>query len=49
MWESGKVISLKHYCVKDKKMTVDDETIKTLRQLHTELKLDEEVNMIKRG
>ena len=25
-------------------MTVDDETIQTLRQLHTELKLDEEVN-----
>ena len=27
-------------------MTVDDETIKTLRQLHCELKLDEEVDMI---
>ena len=28
-------------------MTVDDETIKTLRQLHIELKLEEEVNMIR--
>ena len=30
-------------------MTVDEETIRTLRQLHTELKLDEEVNMIREG
>ena len=42
------MISLNHNLVKDRqKMTVDDETIKTLRQLHIELKLEEEVNMIR--
>ena len=42
------MISLNHNLLKDRqKMTVDDETIKTLRQLHIELKLEEEVNMIR--